>query len=100
MSPSRSSDPAEASLGEPGWAHPAPLTHPPGQLICRAPHTRLSCRWQSLAARVQQLLVRLRHNQLDAEHLLLSLLGEPDGLIKAAFDKLDSFQPSQLLEWL
>jgi ATP-dependent Clp protease ATP-binding subunit ClpC len=50
--------------------------------------------------RVQQLLLRLRHNQLDAEHLLLALLGEPDGLIKAAFAKLDSFQPSQLLEWL
>jgi ATP-dependent Clp protease ATP-binding subunit ClpC len=50
--------------------------------------------------RVQQLLLRLRHNQLDAEHLLLGLLGEPDGLIKAAFEKLESFQPAQLLEWL
>ena len=35
-------------------------------------------------ARVQQLLLRLRHNQVDAEHLLLALLGEPDGLVKAA----------------
>src|SRR5947199_53024 len=51
-------------------------------------------------ARVQQLLVRLRHNQLDAEHLLLALLGDPDGLIKAAFGKLDGFQPALLLEWL
>ena len=51
-------------------------------------------------ARVQQLLLRLRHNQLDAEHLLLGLLGEPDGLVKAAFQKLDGFQPAQLLEWL
>jgi len=50
--------------------------------------------------RVQQLLLRLRHNQFDAEHLLLGLLGEPDGLIKAAFDKLDAFQPAQLLQWL
>jgi ATP-dependent Clp protease ATP-binding subunit ClpC len=50
--------------------------------------------------RVQQLLLRLRHNQLDAEHLLLSLLGDPDGLIKAAFAKLDGFQPQMLLEWL
>ena len=50
--------------------------------------------------RVQQLLMRLRHNQLDAEHLLLSLLSEPDGLVKAAFDKLESFDPTQLLEWL
>ena len=51
-------------------------------------------------ARVQQLLFRLRHNQLDAEHLLLGLLGEPDGLVKAAFQKLDGFQPALLLEWL
>ncbi len=51
-------------------------------------------------ARVQQLLLRLRHNQLDAEHLLLGLLGEPDGLVKAAFQKLDEFQPAMLLEWL
>src|SRR5207253_8622575 len=51
-------------------------------------------------ARVQQLLLRLRHNQLDAEHLLLALLGDPDGLIKAAFAKLDGFQPALLLEWL
>src|ERR1700736_1383948 len=51
-------------------------------------------------ARFQQLLLRLRHNQLDAEHLLLGLLGEPDGLIKAAFQKLDGFQPALLLEWL
>ena len=50
-------------------------------------------------ARVQQLLLRLRHNQLDAEHLLLGLLGEPDGLVKAAFQKLDDFQPALLLEW-
>ena len=51
-------------------------------------------------ARVQQLLLRLRHNQLDAEHLLLGLLGEPDGLVKAAFQKLEGFQPALLLEWL
>ena len=44
--------------------------------------------------------MRLRHNQLDAEHLLLGLLGEPDGLVKAAFQKLDGFQPALLLEWL
>src|SRR5262249_10981879 len=50
--------------------------------------------------RVQQLLLRLRHNQLDAEHLLLALLGDPDGLVKAAFAKLDNFQPQLLLEWL
>jgi ATP-dependent Clp protease ATP-binding subunit ClpC len=51
-------------------------------------------------ARIQQLLMRLRHNQLDAEHLLLALLGEPDGLIRAAFQKLDGFQAAVLLAWL
>src|SRR5438105_9089739 len=51
-------------------------------------------------ARVQQLLLRLRHNQLDAEHLLLALLGEPDGMVKAAFQKLEGFQPAVLLGWL
>jgi len=50
--------------------------------------------------RVQQLLLRMRHTQLDAEHLLLGLLGEPDGLLKAAIQKIDGFQPGQLLEWL
>jgi len=51
-------------------------------------------------ARVEQLLLRLRHNQLDAEHLLLALLGEPDGLVRAVFQKLDGFQPALLLTWL
>jgi ATP-dependent Clp protease ATP-binding subunit ClpC len=51
-------------------------------------------------ARVQQLLMRLRHNQLDAEHLLLALLGEPDGLIRAAFQQLEGFQAAVLLAWL
>jgi ATP-dependent Clp protease ATP-binding subunit ClpC len=64
------------------------------------PLERLTEEAREALARVQQLLFRLRHNQLDAEHLLLALLGEPDGLIKAAFQKLDNFQPTQLLEWL
>jgi ATP-dependent Clp protease ATP-binding subunit ClpC len=51
-------------------------------------------------ARVQQLLLRLRHNQVDAEHLLLGILGDPDGSVKAAFQKLDQFQPGLLLDWL
>jgi ATP-dependent Clp protease ATP-binding subunit ClpC len=51
-------------------------------------------------ARVQQLLLRLRHNQLDAEHLLLALLGNPDGLVAAVFQKLDGFQPAVLMAWL
>src|SRR5262249_31157599 len=34
------------------------------------------------------------------EHVLLALLGEPDGLIKAAFQKIDGFQPAVLLGWL
>jgi ATP-dependent Clp protease ATP-binding subunit ClpC len=64
------------------------------------PLERLTEEAREALARVQQLLFRLRHNQLDSEHLLLSLLGEPDGLIKAAFAKLDSFQAQPLLEWL
>ena len=64
------------------------------------PLERLTEEAREALARVQQLLFRLRHNQLDAEHLLLALLGEPDGLVKAAFQKLDNFRPQQLLEWL
>src|SRR5438046_9757226 len=64
------------------------------------PLERLTEEAREAFARVQQLLMRLRHNQLDAEHLLLALLGEPDGLVKAAFQKLDGFQPPVLLEWL
>jgi ATP-dependent Clp protease ATP-binding subunit ClpC len=64
------------------------------------PLERFTDEARAALARVQQLLLRLRHNQLDAEHLLLGLLGEPDGLVKAAFQKLDAFQPALLLEWL
>jgi ATP-dependent Clp protease ATP-binding subunit ClpC len=64
------------------------------------PLEKLTDEAREALARVQQLLVRLRHNQLDAEHLLLGLLGEPDGLIKAAFQKLDGFQAAVLLAWL
>jgi ATP-dependent Clp protease ATP-binding subunit ClpC len=64
------------------------------------PLERFTDQAREALARVQQLLLRLRHNQLDAEHLLLALLGEPDGLVKAAFQKLDGFQPAALLEWL
>jgi ATP-dependent Clp protease ATP-binding subunit ClpC len=51
-------------------------------------------------ANVQQLLLRLRHNQLDAEHLLLALLGDPDGLVQAAFQQLPGFEAARLLQWL
>jgi ATP-dependent Clp protease ATP-binding subunit ClpC len=64
------------------------------------PLDKLTDEAREARARVQQLLLRLRHNQLDAEHLLLALLGEPDGLVRAAFQKLDGFQPAMLLEWL
>jgi ATP-dependent Clp protease ATP-binding subunit ClpA len=64
------------------------------------PLEKLTDEAREALARVQQLLLRLRHNQLDAEHLLLALLGEPDGLVRAAFQKLDGFQPALLLEWL
>jgi ATP-dependent Clp protease ATP-binding subunit ClpC len=55
---------------------------------------------REVLARVQQLLLRLRQNQFDAEHLLLALLGEPDGMVKAVFQKLDGFEPAALLAWL
>jgi len=51
-------------------------------------------------ANVQQLLARLRHNQLDSEHLLVALLGEPDSLVQAAFQRQTGFAPAKLLEWL
>src|SRR5262249_34645632 len=40
------------------------------------------------------------HNQLDAEHLLLALLGDPDGLVQAAFQQLPGFDAARLLQWL
>jgi ATP-dependent Clp protease ATP-binding subunit ClpC len=64
------------------------------------PLEKLTDEAREALARVQQLLLRLRHNQLDAEHLLLGLLGEPDGLVRAAFQKLEGFQAAMLLEWL
>ena len=64
------------------------------------PLEKLTDEARGVLARVQQLLLRLRHNQLDAEHLLLALLGEPDGMVKAVFQKLDGFQPAVLLGWL
>src|SRR5256714_6235525 len=79
---------------------PEPRTGRPGGITLLIPLERFTDEAREALARVQQLLLRLRHNQLDAEHLLLALLGEPDGLIKAAFQKLDGFQPALLLEWL
>jgi ATP-dependent Clp protease ATP-binding subunit ClpC len=55
---------------------------------------------RKVLANVQQLLLRLRHNQLDAEHLLLALLGDPDGLVQAAFQLLPGFDAARLLQWL
>src|SRR3954447_23196057 len=74
-------------------------SRPPGRTIL-IPLERFTDEAREALNRVQQLLTRLRHNQLDAEHLLLALLGEPDGLVKAAFEKLDGFQPAALLSWL
>src|SRR5256714_15333876 len=79
---------------------PEQRTGRPGGITLLIPLERFTDEAREALARVQQLLLRLRHNQLDAEHLLLALLGEPDGLIKAAFQKLDGFQPALLLEWL
>src|SRR5438105_13165552 len=77
-----------------------PLLELPWRFALLIPLERFTNEAREALERVQQLLLRLRHNQLDAEHLLLALLGDPDGLIKAAFGKLDGFQPALLLEWL
>src|SRR5205823_1115626 len=78
-----------------------PDTQPgrPGGILL-IPLERFTDEAREALARIQQLLLRLRHNQLDAEHLLLALLAEPDGLVKAAFEKLDGFQPAVLLGWI
>jgi ATP-dependent Clp protease ATP-binding subunit ClpC len=55
---------------------------------------------RKVLANVQQLLLRLRHNQLDAEHLLLALLSDPDGLVQAALQQLPDFDAAKLLQWL
>jgi ATP-dependent Clp protease ATP-binding subunit ClpC len=47
----------------------------------------------------QELLVRLRHNALDAEHLVFVLLGQRDGLVPLAFKHLD-VSPAPLIERL
>src|SRR5262249_15334842 len=74
-------------------------SRPPGRTLL-IPLERFTDEAREALARVQQLLMRLRHNQLDAEHLMLALLGEPDGLVKAAFQKLDGFQLESLMAWL
>ena len=40
--------------------------------------------------RSQDLLLKLRHNALDSEHLLLILLGQREGLVPLAFKHLDA----------
>jgi ATP-dependent Clp protease ATP-binding subunit ClpC len=47
----------------------------------------------------QELLVRLRHNALDAEHLVFVLLGQRDGLVPLALKHLD-ISPAPLIERL
>jgi ATP-dependent Clp protease ATP-binding subunit ClpC len=50
-------------------------------------------------ARAQELLVRLQHNALDVEHLLLVLLGQADGLVAQSLTRL-KFERGPLLERL
>src|SRR3954470_8210369 len=49
--------------------------------------------------RSQDLLLKLRHNALDSEHLLLILLGQREGLVPLAFKHLDA-SPAPALERL
>ena len=46
-------------------------------------------RAQDALARSQEILQRYKHNQLDAEHLLLALLEQPQGVIPQVLDRMD-----------
>jgi ATP-dependent Clp protease ATP-binding subunit ClpC len=49
---------------------------------------RLTERAQEAVQRAQQILQEMRHTQLDAEHLLLALLEQRDGLVPQILEKL------------
>ena len=53
------------------------------------PVEKLTEQARQALGRSQELLLKLRHNALDSEHLLLILLGQRDGLVPQAFKHLD-----------
>ncbi|MFN0070738.1 MAG: ATP-dependent Clp protease ATP-binding subunit [Chloroflexota bacterium] len=50
-------------------------------------------------ARAQEILISLRHNALDTEHLLLALLSQPEGLVADAIRRIE-WSPSATVEAL
>jgi ATP-dependent Clp protease ATP-binding subunit ClpC len=63
------------------------------------PIDKLTEQARQALGRTQELLLRLRHNALDTEHLLLVLLGQRDGLVPLALKHLGA-SPAPVLEQL
>jgi ATP-dependent Clp protease ATP-binding subunit ClpC len=63
------------------------------------PIEKLTEQARQALGRTQELLLRLRHNALDTEHLLLVLLGQRDGLVPLALKHLEA-SPGPVLEQL
>ncbi len=63
------------------------------------PVDKLTEQARQALARSQELLIKLRHNALDTEHLLLILLGQRDGLVPLALKHLQT-SPAPLLDAL
>jgi len=63
------------------------------------PVEKLTEQARQALGRSQELLVKLRHNALDSEHLLLILLGQREGLVPLAFKHLGA-SPAPILEKL
>src|SRR3954447_15546075 len=63
------------------------------------PVEKLTEQARQALGRSQDLLLKLRHNALDSEHLLLILLGQREGLVPLAFKHLDA-SPAPVLDRL
>ena len=63
------------------------------------PVEKLTEQARQALGRSQDLLLKLRHNALDSEHLLLILLGQREGLVPLAFKQLDT-SPAAALDLL
>ncbi|MCC6176428.1 MAG: AAA family ATPase [Chloroflexi bacterium] len=63
------------------------------------PFEKLTEQARQALGRSQELLLKLRHNALDTEHLLLILLGQREGLVPLAFKHLE-VSPAQVLDQL
>src|SRR5947199_2892849 len=63
------------------------------------PVEKLTEQARQALGRSQELLLKLRHNALDSEHVLLILLGQREGLVPLALKHLD-VSPAPILERL